>query len=32
MLLTMVCIVYNGIFVDGAVVFDQVGQPYEFAV
>ena len=32
MLLIKGCIVYHGIFVDGAVVFDWVGQPSEFAV
>ena len=26
------CIVYHGVFVDGAVVFDRVGQHSEFAV
>ena len=32
MLLIKECIVYHGVFVDGAVVFDQVGQPSEFAL
>ena len=32
MLLIKGCIVYHDVFVDGAVVFDQVGQPSEFAV
>ena len=32
MLLIKGCIVYHGVFVDGAVVFDRVGQPSEFAV
>ena len=32
MLLIKGCIVYWGLFVDGAVVFDRVGQPSEFAM
>ena len=32
MLLIKGSIVYHGVFVDGAVVFDRVGQPSEFAV
>ena len=32
MLLIKGCIVYHHVFVDGAVVFDRVGQPSESAV
>ena len=32
MLLIMVCTVYQDVFVGGAVVFDQVGQPSDLAV
>ena len=32
MLPMIVCIVYHDVFVSGAVVFDRVGQPSEFAV
>ena len=32
MLLIKVCIVYHDVFVGGTNVFDQVGQPSEFAV
>ena len=32
MLLIMVCIVYHDVFVGGAVVFNWVCQPSEFAV
>ena len=32
MLLIMVCMVYQDVFVRGAAVFDQVGQPSEFAI
>ena len=32
MLLIKGCIVYHDVYVDGAVVFDRVGQPSEFAV
>ena len=31
MLLIKGCIVYHDVFFDGAVVFDRVGQPPEFA-
>ena len=32
MLLMIVCIVYHDVFVSGAVAFDRVVQPSEFAV
>ena len=32
MLLIKGCIVYHGVFVDGAVVFNRVGQSSEFSV